>query len=194
MQMFVFGSPPMCFRSSHPASFLRATCPSWPPTFWTGSPAFLLTSWSSSPPCNPHRWDQSHYGCFAKNLQESRRKQIFFPPNEVDREHPIISPSTFLFVINFFFFLLLLSGIFVLLKKTQGWNKPEWVLLDHFLLYFLFIEVLFLCMEMLPRQNQTSEQNIVAHHISLFVFYVIVMLIWRSCRFTTAPDISLWDF
>lgn len=104
MQMFVFGSPPMCFRSSHPASFLRATCPSWPPTFWTGSPAFLLTSWSSSPPCNPHRWDQSHYGCFAKNLQESRRKQIFFPPNEVDREHPIISPSTFLFVINFFFF------------------------------------------------------------------------------------------
>lgn len=35
------------------------------------------------------------------------------------------------------------SGIFVLLKRTQGWTKPESVLFDHFLLYFYLLEFYF---------------------------------------------------
>lgn len=42
-----------------------------------------------------------------------------------------------------FFLLSLLSGIFVLLKRTQGWTKPESVLFDHFSAVFLFIGVYF---------------------------------------------------
>lgn len=56
-----------------------------------------------------------------------------------------LSPSVFFFS-SFYVFpplLSLLSGIFVLLKRTQGWIKPEWVLLDHFSAVFLFIGVLF---------------------------------------------------
>lgn len=48
-----------------------------------------------------------------------------------------------IYPINAFFSLFLLSGIFVLLKRTQGWTKPESVLFDHFSAVFLFIGVLF---------------------------------------------------
>lgn len=50
--------------------------------------------------------------------------------------------------INIFFFFVVHffsphSGIFVLLKRTQGWTKPESVLFDHFLLYFYLLEFYF---------------------------------------------------
>lgn len=43
----------------------------------------------------------------------------------------------------FFFSFFCHSGIFVLLKRTQGWTKPESVLFDHSSAVFLFIGVLF---------------------------------------------------
>lgn len=52
-----------------------------------------------------------------------------------------------MYPVNFNFFphqsFFLSSGIFVLLKRTQGWTKPESVLFDHFSAVFLFIGVLF---------------------------------------------------
>lgn len=47
----------MCYRFSRRASFQRATYPSSPPTFSTGSPASHHTSWLSSPLCNLHCWE-----------------------------------------------------------------------------------------------------------------------------------------
>lgn len=54
-------------------------------------------------------------------------------------------PQLFAFfpTISLFFFFCH-SGIFVLLKRTQGWTKPESVLFDHFSAVFLFIGVFIL--------------------------------------------------
>ena len=78
---FCFSSPLMCFRSSRPASFQRATCRSSPPTFWTGSPASRHTSWLSSPLCNCHCWDPSYQQTFSPmSLRKPEEYNIFPTP------------------------------------------------------------------------------------------------------------------
>ena len=57
------------------------------------------------------------------------------------RMYPIDLFAFFFLPSSLFFFRH--SGIFVLLKRTQGWTKPESVLFDHFSAVFLFIGVLF---------------------------------------------------
>lgn len=80
-------------------------------------------------------------GCslwWASGNQRNMRIIFFQDTMGMCRKYPL----TFCF---FFppFFLFCHSGIFVLLKRTQGWTKPESVLFDHFSAVFLFIGVLF---------------------------------------------------
>lgn len=200
MAMFVSCSLPMCFKSSHPVSFLKATCPSSPPTSWTGSPAFLLTSWSSSPPCDPRRWDQSRDGYLPRIFRTPENIFFFAPLMKLMGLTLEIPCQPFCFCQrSFFFFFVSVTPVWYICpsqkkkEKTQGWNKPEWVLLDHFLLYFLFIEVLFLCMEMLWRQNQ----DVWAKHCGPFCFFFFVFcdrhVNWKELSFCDGSrHFTLW--
>lgn len=139
----VFPSLPMCYRFSHRASFLRATYPSSPLTFSTGSPASHHTSWLSSPLCNRHCWEPSQWWMFL--LMSLRKPEeyenIFFLLDTMGmcRTYPI----NFLLFLPISLFFFCHSGIFVLLKRTQGWTKPESVLSTISLLYFYLLEFYF---------------------------------------------------
>lgn len=62
--------------------------------------------------------------------------------------------------ISFFFLILsLLSGIFVLLKRTQGWTKPVSVLFDHFSAVFLFIGILFFNVTLKKENKRLGRLN-----------------------------------
>lgn len=123
-----FSSLPMCYRFSHRVNFQRATYPSSPPTFSTGSRASHHTSWLSSPLCSLQCWEQETRGIW----------ELFFSWTQWE-----CVGCTLLTFCFFPFFFFCHSGIFVLLKITQGWTKPESVLFDHFSAVFLFIGVLF---------------------------------------------------
>lgn len=184
--------PPCEFSESH----LSQLAPDLLNRISSISPHLMIVITSVWPsPLGPVPW-----WIFAKNLQDSRKHLFFCPSNEVDGAHPINSLSTFLFLSTIFFFLfcfryscLVYLSFSKKKEKTQGWNKPEWVLLDHFLLYFLFIEVLFLCMEMLWRQNQ----DVWAKHCGPFCFFFFVFcdrhVNWKELSFCDGSrHFTLW--
>lgn len=149
-----FSSLPTCYRFSHRANFQRATYPSLPPTFSTGSPASHHTSWLSSPLCNLHCWELSHGRMFS--LMSLRKPEeyeklfffsSFFPWTQMGKCVGYTWSTVFAFFFSFpcqsFFFFATPVWYFCPSQKNSGMDQTRISLIWPFLccisIYWSFI-------------------------------------------------------
>lgn len=137
----------MCYRFSHRANFQRATYPSLPLTFSTGSPASHHTSWLSSPLCNLHCWELSHGRKFSPmSLRKPEEyENFFFSWTQWECVGYTLSTvfAFFLLPVSFFFFCHSCLVFLSFSKELRDGPNQNQSYLTISLLYFYLLEFYF---------------------------------------------------